>query len=102
MAYGDPAVRLSLGSGVSPITSSTFTGTRTFNFSGSRSFTFNGTGGFPGGLATGRAGNVAVVSSNEQIETFVGVGLVAVGLLLELFSLFLWQAPVQPPKAATG
>jgi hypothetical protein len=100
MAYSDPAVTVALGGSTGIPTSFTATGTRTFTLNFTRSFTFNGTGGFPTGrLGAAGAGNVVVVSTNSRIETFVGVGLLAVGILLEVFTLFLWQSPPQPPKA---
>jgi len=105
LAYSDPAVSTTL-TGTPSRTTFTFTGSRTFTFNSSRTFVFNGTGGFPGGNGTvtfpiGRGGGAGAISSNTRVETFVGVGLLAVGLLLEVFTLFLWQSPVQPPKPPT-
>lgn len=102
MAYSDPAVTVALGGSTGVPTGITFTGTRTVSFNFSRSFMFNGTGGFPAGQLTGAgANNVVVVSTDTRVETFVGVGLLAVGILLEVFTLFLWQSPatsIKPPK----
>ena len=99
MAYSDPAVTVALGGSTGVPTSFTFSGTRTVSFNFSRSFTINGTGGFPTGRLTGAgADNVVVVSTNTRVETFVGVGLLAVGILLEVFTLFLWQSPQRRPR----
>jgi hypothetical protein len=100
VAYSDPAVRITLGG----TTGVAFTGTRTFSFTASRTFTFNGTGGFPifngtGGFPTGRAAGGGLISTDTRLETFVGVGLLAVGLLLEIFTIFLWQSPARPTSA---
>jgi len=97
MAYSDPAVRAGFGSTTGP-TAISFTRTAfTFTFTGTPTFTFNGTTispinrtGFPtGGVTAARGG----VSTTTQVESFAGLGLVAVGLLLEVFTLFLWQTP---------
>lgn len=92
LAYSDPAVRVNLGGATGGSTTFTFTGNRTFNPNVTRIFTFNGTGGLPtGGLSRG-----GVTSTDTQIETYVGLGLLSVGLLLEVFTIFLWQGPAKP------
>ena len=103
MAYSDPGVRAGFGgtTGTTRVitavsftrTAFTFTGTA-FTFTGTgfpggnRTFPFNGTVGFPTRVAGGGG-----ISTTTQVESFVGLGLVAVGLLLEVFTLFLWQTP---------
>lgn len=97
MAYSDPAVRAGFGGTTSPtrvITTFSFTRTGSFSFNGTGTFPINGTGipGFNGtGIPTRITGGG--VSTTTQVESFAGLGLVAVGLLLEVFTLFLWQAP---------
>lgn len=108
MAYSDPAIRVGFGGTTGPTTISftrtgtfTFTGTPTFSFNGTRIFPFNGTGGFP------TRGTGGAISTTTQEEAFVGLGLVAIGLLLEAFTLLLWQTPAdqkglaQPPGQET-
>ena len=102
MAYSDPGVRAGFG-GTTGTTVRAVSFTRTaFTFTRT-AFTFTGTG-FPGGNGTfpGFNGTVGFptriagaggVSTTTQVESFVGLGLVAVGLLLEVFTLFLWQNP---------
>jgi len=98
MAYSDPAVRAGFGgtTGATRVIT-TFSFTRTeFNFTRTGSIPFgngtfpgfNGTGGFPTRVAGGGG-----VSTMTQVESFTGLGLVAIGLLLEVFTLFLWQTP---------
>jgi len=108
MAYSDPAIRAGFGGTTGPTTNS-FTRTGTFTFTGIPTFTFNGTGTFPfnrtGGLPTRFTGGA--ISTTTQEEAFIGLGLVAIGLLLEAFTLFLWQTPAdqkglaQPPGQGT-
>ena len=86
LLYADPIARLSFGGGTP---TRTFTG-GAFTFNGSRTFTFNGT--FPTGGAgfTGapgaRAGN-----SYANVETLIAMAMVAVGVVLEVMTIFLWE-----------
>ncbi len=97
LIYADPLARLSLGVGPARAAfTGTFTGTftRTFSF-GNSTFTVSpGSGGFPvgGGIAARTA------DTNGQVETLVAIALLAVGLVLEVMTIFLWQTK---PKEAT-
>jgi hypothetical protein len=100
LLYADPLARVSLG-----VSSSTFsftsvtrtftTGTRTVTFSpGSGNFT---AGSFPAGGFAGRS-----VNTNGTIETLVAIGLVGVGLVLEVMTIFLWQGQQKPATPAAA
>jgi hypothetical protein len=108
MAYSDPAIMAGFGGTTGPTTIS-FTRSGIFTFTGTSSVPFNRTGTFPfnrtGGLPTRFTGGA--ISTTTQEEAFVGLGLVAIGLLLEAFTLLLWQTPAdqkglaQPPGQET-
>jgi hypothetical protein len=96
MAYSDPAISAGFGSTNPAGTTRQFTSfsfTRTaFTFTGT-GFPFNGT--FPfnrtSGIPTRISGGGRGISTTTQAESFVGLGLVAVGILLEVFTLLLLQ-----------
>jgi len=89
LIYADPLARLSFGGGGGAGTFFGSNTTRTFTFS-NRTITFtpgSGAGGFSGtGGFVGRTG-----TTNGQIETLVAIALVAVGLVLEVLFIVLWQ-----------
>jgi len=89
LVYADPLARLSLGGGGGPGAIFGSNTTRTFTFA-NRTVTFtpgSGTGGLGGtGGFVGRT-----VDTNGQIETLVAIALVAVGLVLEVIFIVLWQ-----------
>ena len=87
LVYADPLARLSFGGGPGTFFGSNTT--RTFTFS-NRTVTFtpgSGAGGFSG--TGGFAGRT--INSNGQVETLVAIALVAVGLVLEVLFIVLWQ-----------
>ena len=100
LLYADPVARLSLG--VGPGARTFANTTRTFTFgNGSRTFTFNGTLPFgTGGFTTGPGARGS--NSYANVETLVAVALVAVGVVLEVMTIFLWQGgkPVQAAPVA--
>jgi hypothetical protein len=106
MAYSDPAVRAGLGltstTTTTPISPRNVSGIfpGNFTFSGTFSRTFTGAFSIPAGgfTVTGRG---VVISTTTQEEAFIGLGLVAVGLLLEAFTLFLWE-PSKPTVETPG
>jgi len=87
LVYADPLARLSLGGGPGTVFGTNTT--RTFTFS-NRTITFtpgSGAGGFGG---TG--GFVSrTVNTNGQVESLIAIALVAVGLVLEVLFIVLWQ-----------
>ena len=93
LIYADPLARLSLGGTVSRISfTGTFTGSfsRTFSF-GNSTFTVGpGSGGFPVGVGA------RAVNTNGQVETLVALAILAVGLVLEVMTIFLWQGKPKP------
>jgi hypothetical protein len=99
MAYSDPAVKAGLGLSTTS-TTITRTGTRAFpgnfTFTGSFSRTFSLPGGFP---VTGGRG--VIISTTTQEEALIGLGLVSIGILLEAFTLFLWE-PSKPRVETSG
>lgn len=100
LIYADPLARLSLGVSTSRV-SFTSSFTRTFSFANSTFTVGPGSAGFPTGLAGARA-----VDTNGQAETLVALGLLAVGIVLEVMTIFLWQgkpkpAPTTPAPAPT-
>jgi hypothetical protein len=97
LAYSDPAVGVNLGGTPGGSTTFTITGTRTFHGNLTGTFPFNGTSGFPTGGLSGRG----ITSTDTQIETYVGLGLLSVGLLLEVFTIFLWHGPAKPTTEPT-
>jgi hypothetical protein len=102
MAYSDPAISAGFGS-----TNTTGTTRQFTSFSFTRSFTFTGTG-FPlnGTFPFNRTSGIPTrvrgggISTTTQAESFAGLGLVAVGILLEVFTLLLWQ-PAAEQKGQT-
>ena len=101
LVYADPLARLSFGGGGGPGTFFGSNTTRTFTFS-NRTVTFtpgSGTGGFGGtGGFVGRT-----VNTNGQIETLVAIALVAVGLVLEVLFIVLWQGKTtSAPQPSSG
>lgn len=106
MAYSDPAVRAGLGLTSTATTTPIFTRSVTgispgnFTFSGNFSRTFTGTISIPSGGFAATGGRGVVISTTTQEEAFIGLGLVAVGLLLEVFTLFLWQTPADQESQA--
>ena len=105
MSYSDPAVRAGLGFPNTTQTAPGFprNGTETFTggFPFSRSFsgTFSGTFSFPTRGLTAVGGRGIEISTTEQEEAVIGLGLVAIGVLLEAFQLFLWE-PSRPSEGA--
>jgi hypothetical protein len=110
MAYSDPAARAGLGLSNPTVTTPTFprnvtgifpgNGTGTFSFTFSRTFTGTRSFTFPsGGVTVARGGGGVVISTTTQEEALGGLGLVAVGILLEVFTLFLWEP--SGPKVET-
>ena len=96
MAYSDPAVRVGLGIPTGSTTTVSFSRTRTFPF-GNETFAFPGNGTFSRTFSIPRGGfpitRGVVISTTTQAESLIGLGLVAIGLLFEAFTLFLWQSP---------
>jgi len=96
LIYADPLARLSFGGTPGRFTgafTSTFTGTFTRTL-GNSTFTVSpGSGGFPGVGAAVRTGD-----TNGQVETLIAIALLAVGLVLEVMTIFLWQS--KPKEAA--
>ncbi|HXW37536.1 MAG TPA: hypothetical protein VEJ36_06530 [Nitrososphaerales archaeon] len=93
--YADPVIRPAtprtgpggLFGGGNSTRSTTFTFPGGFgNFTFSRTFT---------GIASGSS--VAVITNDSKLESYLGFGLIAVGILLEVFSIFLWQTPAPAP-----
>jgi hypothetical protein len=103
MAYSDPAVKAGLG--LTSTTSTVVTRTGFSGFPGNRTFTgsfsFTGTFSFPTGGFTVAGPRGVVISTTTQEEAFIGLGLVAVGILLEAFTLFLWE-PSKPRVETLG
>ncbi len=102
MVYADPLARLSLPTSSSPSRSFGLTGTETFTIGtntvtigpgGGGGFNFTGsftrTGGFPGGGVSGPVVSGAN-ATDEQVEALIAIMLVAVGLILEVVTVFLW------------
>ena len=111
MVYADPLARLSLPSTTGSGASMSFglTGTETFTI-GSNTVTIgpggggfgNFTGGFTrtGGFPTGGVGTVVSGSNatDDQVEALIAIMLIAVGLILEIVTVFLW--PEAPKKTS--
>ena len=93
MLYADPLARLTLG--FSPTGSSFVSSvTRTFTFA-NRTITANpGAGGFGGAFGGGLGGRA--VNTTGTVETLVAIGLIGVGLVLEVMTVFLWQGKPKP------
>ncbi len=117
MVYADPLARLSLPSTTGAGTSRSFglTGTETFTIGSSTVTVGPGGGGFgnftgsftrTGGFPTGGVGGPIVSGSNatdDQVEALIAVMLIAVGLILEIVTVFLWpEAPAKTSPQTTS
>jgi hypothetical protein len=94
LVYADPLARLSLGGAPGRITFNNSI-TRTFTFGNSTVTVPPGSGTFPGGGFVGRVGD-----TNGQLETLVALAILAVGIVLEVVTVLLWQSKPKPPQAA--
>jgi len=95
LVYPDPQFRQIFSGGGTSGFPTTFTGTR-FVFNGTtRNFTFPG-GGFPGGgnftrrgAGAGAFSSLALITTQNEIISLLGAGLVAVGVVFVVIELFL-------------
>jgi len=90
LVYPDPQFRqIFNGGGTSgfPTTRFTFNGTtpRNFTFPGAGNFTFPGARNF----TRGAAAVAGLINTNSEIESLLGAGLVAVGVVFVAIELFL-------------
>ena len=93
--YGNPSLRSVTGASA-PVRFTNSTSTFTFTRTGT--FSFNGT--FPGNFTRGvGATSVSSQLSTDEVTSLAGVALVAAGLLLEVFSVFLRPRPAIAPRA---
>ena len=98
---GDPAIGFVIGAGNGSSTrtftfgtvTTTITGSFTGTFTRGTNFTFPSNFTFPGGFRSSSGGGRLTTAN---LETLAGISLVAAGLLLEVFSVFLIPKPKIP------
>jgi hypothetical protein len=88
LVYSDPLARLSFGASRSGFPVTSFTRSTTFTFTGGN-FTI------PSGGLPGRSGLLG--GTTAEVATLVAIAVVAVGLVLEVLALLMWQGG---PRAA--